>query len=246
MPMAVISPVPMCKRASNNWKQSGVIRTGPTAFQKWWDGVKKSFFDAIERFFRWLSGSLPTASPGSVPSVDPLWIKGFFYLVLAALVGAIGYFLIRPLSVYLSLNWGRWRFFWRRAEARHNIEFTGEDAELLQMPPDELRDRARAFAAQGNFREALRHLYIRLLLQLDARGVWRYDTRRTNWEHVSALRQNPAHSSLARPLSDLTRRFDRVRYGNAPCSDAEWQRFERDAMAVENSLKNPQPPWQGG
>ncbi len=217
-------------------ERTGVIRTGPTATQVWWDGVKKWFFKTIENFFGWLSRSLPSAPTGSVPSIDPLWIKGFFYLILAALVGAIGYFLVRPLALYLSLHWDGWHFFGRRSTARRQVEFTGEDAELLQMPPDELLERARAFAAQGNFREALRHVYIRLLLQLDARGVWRYDTRRTNWEHVAALRQNPAHQPLARPLSDLTRRFDRVRYGNAPCSDAEWQRFERDAMAVESSL----------
>lgn len=217
-------------------ESSGVIRTGPSALQLWWDDVRKWFGDLIRNFFGWLSRSMPTAPSGSVPSIDPLWIQGLFYLILIALVGTIGYFLIRPLAIYLSLNWGGWGFFGRRASARRNVEFTGEDAELLQMPPDELLGRARAFAAQGNFREALRHIYIRLLLQLDARGVWHYDTRRTNWEHVAALRQNPAHSSLARPLSDLTRRFDRVRYGNAPCSDDEWQRFERDALAVETSL----------
>ena len=217
-------------------EKNGTIRTGPTAFQTWWDGVKKGFFKLIENFFGWLSRSLPSAPSGSVPSVDPLWIKGFFYLILIALVGAIGYFLLRPLALYLSLHWERWHFFGRRPAARRKVEFTGEDAELLQMPPDELLERARAFAAEGNFREALRHIYIRLLLQLDARGVWRYDTRRTNWEHVAALQQNPAHSTLARPLGDLTRRFDRVRYGDAPCSDTEWQRFERDAMNVESSL----------
>lgn len=217
-------------------ENNGTIRTGPTAAQVWWDGVKKGFFKAIENFFGWLSRSLPSAPSGSVPSIDPIWIKGLFYLILIALVGVIGYLLIRPLTLYFSLNWERWRFGWRRPNARRNIEFTGEDAELLQMPPDELLERARAFAAQGNFREALRHLYIRLLLQLDARGVWRYDTRRTNWEHVAALQQNPTHQSLARPLGDLTRRFDRVRYGDAPCSDSEWQRFESDVTAVENSL----------
>jgi hypothetical protein len=213
-------------------ENSGEIRTGPTAFQKWMDGAKKWFGDTIEKFFRWLSNSLPSAPSGSVPAVNPELIQGLFYLTVIALLGAIAYLLLRP----LIMHWDRWRFFWRRSDARRNVQFTGEDAELLQMPPDELLERARAFAAQGNFREALRHHYIRLLLQLDARGVWRYDTRRTNWEHIAALQQNPVHQTLARPLSDLTRRFDRVRYGNAPCSNDDWQRFERDATAVENSL----------
>lgn len=211
-------------------EKSGVIRTGPTAIQQWMSNARKWFSQTIDKLFRWIFGALPSAPSGSVPSIDPIWIKGLFYLVLLALVGAIGYLLIRP----IMLHWDRWRFFWRRNDARRKVEFTGEDAELLQLPPDELLERARAFAAQGNFREALRHIYIRLLLQLDARGVWRYDTRRTNWEHIAALRQS--HTTLAQPMSDLTRRFDRVRYGNAPCSDTDWQKFQNDALAVENSL----------
>jgi hypothetical protein len=213
-------------------ENNGTIRTGPTAFQKWMDGAMKWFGKTIEKFFRWMSGALPSAPSGSVPAVNPELIQGLFYLTVIALLGAIGYLLLRPLIAH----WDRWRFFWRRSDARRKVEWTGEDAELLQMPPDELLERARAFAAQGNFREALRHHYIRLLLQLDARGVWRYDTRRTNWEHIAALQKNPAHQTLAKPIGDLTRRFDRVRYGNAPCSNDDWQRFERDATAVENSL----------
>lgn len=68
------------------------------------------------------------------------------------------------------------------------------------------------------------------------RGAWRYDTRRTNWEHIAIL-QNSPNAPLAAPMSDLTRRFDRVRYGGADCTNADWQRFESDALAVEGKLE---------
>lgn len=209
-------------------ESNGDVRTGPTAWEKWWDGVKKALMDGFLNLMRRLFGGLGRVAPSSIPTVDPTLIQVLFYLAVLSLLGAILYFLWRALGPHLLRL--------RRPEARRKVKFIGEDAELLQLPPDELLERARAFAAQGNFHEALRHLYIRLLLQLDARGVWRYDTRRTNWEHIAGLRQNAAYATLAKPLGDLTHRFDRVRYGNAPCSGDDWTRFERDALAVENSI----------
>ncbi|MBV9470750.1 MAG: DUF4129 domain-containing protein, partial [Abitibacteriaceae bacterium] len=153
-----------------------------------------------------------------------IWI--LFITTLLALLSVIGYFAWRALR-------GRYR----RVEARREVRFLeGDDAELLGLPPDELKERARQWAREGNFPEALRHLYISLLLRLDARGVWHYDTRRTNWEHITGLRQNASRSALVQPLSDLTRRFDRVRYGNALCTGDDWTRFAHDVESVENNL----------
>ncbi|HEX8465660.1 MAG TPA: DUF4129 domain-containing protein, partial [Abditibacterium sp.] len=118
-------------------------------------------------------------------------------------------------------------------------ELEGEDAQLLLLPPDELRLRAEEYAARGEFREALRHRYLALLLQLDARGVWRYDARRTNWEHIAGLRRSESKTALVAPLSDLTRRFDRVRYGGAPCDQGQWADFNSDTQNLENQSGAP-------
>ena len=97
--------------------------------------------------------------------------------------------------------------------------------------------RASSSASSGEKAKApwgrLRRLYIALLLNLDARGVWRYDARRTNWEHIHALEKNTAHHALVAPLADITHRFDRVRYGNADCNRDDWDAFERDVTKVE-------------
>jgi hypothetical protein len=123
---------------------------------------------------------------------------------------------------------------WRRDAVKREVRFAGEDAELLQLPPDELRERAQRLAANGDYAAALRHLYIALLLTLDTRGVWRYDTRRTNWEHIHALRKKPTAAPLITPLSTLTRHFDRVRYGNAPCTENDWTRFRQRCRCSAN------------
>ena len=109
----------------------------------------------------------------------------------------------------------------------------GEDAELLQLPPDELLSRAGQLARKGDFAGALRHRFIGVLVTLDERGVWRYDTRRTNWEHIAALKKKSQWNTITNPLSDLTRHFDRVRYGNAPCLQTDWTRFDADSEKLE-------------
>lgn len=150
---------------------SGQIRTGPSEWEKRVEAFWKAVGDAIAKFGNWLASILPKGSPGAAPNIDPIWIKILFYGAAFALVAAICYLVFRAMGVHLE----RWRFFWRRPDKRRKVEFVGEDAELLELPPDELLDRARAYANAGNFREALRHAYIRLLLQLDA--PWRLALR---------------------------------------------------------------------
>jgi hypothetical protein len=134
------------------------------------------------------------------------------------------------LLLFLAYRLLRGRAIWRRAHRKS--EFEGEDAELLQLPPDELRERAERFAAQGQFREALRHRFIAVLVRFDRHSVWRYDVRRTNWEHISALQRDATKRTVVEPLSDITRRFDRVRYGGADCDPEGMATFRRRRASV--------------
>ena len=216
-------------------EKSGQIRVGPTWWQSTVQAIKKWFFDGVGNFFKWIGGFLPSFAPAA--NVGGGLGAGFLIFAFWAIVLVLLTFLL--ISAYrifgANVRWGG-----RRKKKSDEEVLQGEDAELLLLPPDELSARAAAFAVAGNFREALRHRYIALLLRLDSRGVWRYDTRRTNWEHIAALRRGTGignaidgNSEIVAPLSDLTRRFDRVRYGSASCDGADWERFERDANALE-------------
>jgi hypothetical protein len=216
-------------------ENTGQIRTTPTASQQFWADVARWVGETLEKFFAWLGSLFPNPSPNrsAPPKIDERWLNALFSLSVIALLGVVGYLTWRAIG-------GRWR----RETSRATAHFDGEDAELLLLPPDELTERARKFAEQGNFREALRHLYVALLLNLDRNGVWRYDARRTNWEHIADLQRSIATQStlgaLQRPaveiLADLTRRFDRVRYGNAPCSFEDWTRFAHDVEQLRAQL----------
>lgn len=205
---------------------SGQIRTGPTWIEQSWANFYKAITEAFKRFLEWFSDLFPSGGPSNIPEIDPTWIRIVFFISVIALLAAIGYLIWQIIGNR------------RKNQPQGAFAFSPEDAELLALPPDELRTRASRFAAEGNFREALRHLYIALLLNLDEREVWRYDARRTNWEHITALEKSATHHILVAPLADITHRFDRVRYGNADCTQQDWSVFERDVNRVEAQTKS--------
>ncbi|HEX8235856.1 MAG TPA: DUF4129 domain-containing protein [Abditibacteriaceae bacterium] len=215
-------------------ESTGQIRSGPTRWQKMWADLTRSIGQGITKLFDtiigWLGSNAPPAT-NKAPNIDTRWITFFFYSTVLSLLAVLGYLLWRTLGGRLG-----------REGARREVRYLqSEDAELLLLPPDELRQRAERFAAEGDFRQALRHMYLSLLLQLDSRGVWRYDTRRTNWEHIRALRRNAQGVTLIDPLADITRRFDRVRYGDAPCSAQDWSRFATDVQEVQRLADDNKP-----
>lgn len=202
----------------------GEIQTGPTALQSWWQSVK----DAVSNFFSNLFKRSTTAATPSKPlDINQKWVEWLFISCVLCLLGAIGWYLWKTFG-------GKWV-----RNARREVRFVGEDAELLQLPPEELLSRAGQLARRGDFAGALRHRYIGVLVTLDERGVWRYDTRRTNWEHIAALRKTPRWQPITGALSDLTRRFDRVRYGNAAVNQTDWTRFDSDSEGLEKSVAQP-------
>lgn len=210
-------------------ERNGEIRTGPYGWQQVVANARAWLGDAWNAFLKWLEGLMPrntAPAPTNVP--DMSWLWPVFWVVVVGALLAIFFFIFR------ALGGAQWLASRRRPKSK--IELEGEDAQLLKLPAEELCERASRYAAQGDFREALRHRFLAILVVFDARGVWNYDLRRTNWEHIAALRKTETHRAFVAPLSSLTRRFDRVRYGGAPCESLEWQQFEADAQSLENQL----------
>ena len=212
-------------------EKQGVIRTEPTGVQKWLQNAWRSLYGVWDKFVAWLDKLFSRAPSRNVPSIDPRWARGVAILAVA------GVLLLAAILAWRAIG-GRWS----RSEKSPSL-LQSEDEALLELPPDELLDRAQIYAREGNFREALRHRYLSLLLQLEARGIWHYERRRTNWEHIARLRLSYAHNAPAvEQLATLTSRFDRVRYGNAPCDQAHWTTFDRDAAQTLDALASSRPP----
>jgi hypothetical protein len=83
----------------------------------------------------------------------------------------------------------------------------------LARPPEGWAHLADELASQGQYREAVRSLYLALLSRLHREGAILYDSTLSNWDY---LRQFKGRREWLPPFRELTRRFDFAWYGNLP------------------------------
>ena len=94
-------------------------------------------------------------------------------------------------------------------------------------------DAASSYADQGNYRSAIRYLYLSSLLWLHERGALRYDSTLTNREH---LRQVRAQTQLHDVLRGIVNMFEDVWYGDLRADEAYYQRFVQQVEALRRVL----------
>jgi hypothetical protein len=84
----------------------------------------------------------------------------------------------------------------------------------------EWMQRARAAAARGEYRDAIRTIYGAAVRRIEEAGTWRLDPSRTHREYVRLL----SPDSLQRPaLVAITTCFERVWYGHARASVVDYE-----------------------
>ena len=114
------------------------------------------------------------------------------------------------------------------------------EAELADDSPGEGEILSARLAAQkaqelsrgGDYRHALRYLYLSALLLLDERGLLRYNRTQTNREYLRQVRERPA---LAERLKIVVETFDRVWYGYQPIDEASYARYVEQVSALEET-----------
>lgn len=109
------------------------------------------------------------------------------------------------------------------SDARINSETP--DDELLTA--DSAFQRAQSLSRGGDYRAAVRYLYLSSLLMLDERGLLRYDRSRTNREVLRSVSDQP---ELSRPLGEVVDIFDNVWYGY---HELDEDRFKHYSARVE-------------
>jgi Domain of unknown function (DUF4129) len=104
----------------------------------------------------------------------------------------------------------------------------------------ELADAALAAARAGDFRNAVRKLYVSLLYELSERNLIELEESATNREY---LRKVSRFTALVGPMRYLTDRFDYVWYGMFPSSEEDFAAYLAtylEAMAGAQTL-SPEP-----
>ncbi len=97
----------------------------------------------------------------------------------------------------------------------------------------ELAEAGLAAARAGDFRSAVRKLYVSLLYELSERDLIELEDSATNHEY---LRKVSRYNALTSPMRYMTDRFDYVWYGMFPTSEEEFATYlSRYKEAMENA-----------
>jgi len=91
-----------------------------------------------------------------------------------------------------------------------------------RLNADQAYQRADELSSQGDYRHAIRYLYLSALLFLEERGLLRYDRSKTNREVLDSVTNL---SELANGLAEVIEVFDRVWYGFYPLDEAAYRRY---------------------
>jgi hypothetical protein len=88
---------------------------------------------------------------------------------------------------------------------------------------EQLWREAESLAGAGQYREAVRLMYLAVLFVLDRRRLLRYEPTRTNGEYVRQVRlAEEAPPDLHAPFESLTALFERKWYGDRSCEAGEY------------------------
>lgn len=96
--------------------------------------------------------------------------------------------------------------------------------------------RAQSLSRGGDYRSAVRYLYLSSLLLLDERGVLRYDRSKTNRETLRSIAGSP---ELAQPLSEVIEVFDNVWYGYHELDEDSFQHYSERVEELKEEKKQP-------
>ncbi len=87
---------------------------------------------------------------------------------------------------------------------------------------DQALQRAQDSSTGGDYRSAVRYLYLSSLLLLEERGLIRYDRSQTNQEYLRSVAGRPELAAVLRDVIDV---FDRVWYGFQTLDHAAYAQY---------------------
>ncbi|MDH5676030.1 MAG: DUF4129 domain-containing protein [Myxococcales bacterium] len=161
----------------------------------------------LRRLLRWLESYEPQDSERSQTRGAGMPRVSAWILML------LGLFALALILAYVSRSTGL-----RRRAAGEGQVSDGQSERLLE--PVVILDEAAQLAARGQYREALRALYVATLVTLDRRHLIDFDPTRTNWQYLRAMPPSDTRQAFAA----FTRAFDHKWYGREPATADDYQR----------------------
>lgn len=191
-------PVPALRDTLGDILSSGYQLTEPPEAQL------RDMLLRLLRSLRELVGGLAETSPlAGIPGWTRPLLTGALIVILGLIVAHLVYSL-RGLMTERSARPDR------------------PERKVARPAPRDVRAQAEAAMRRGDCEEAVRLLYLAVLLRLDRIGLLTHDPARTNWENLAAFTRADAHARDA--MRQLTGAVDACVYGGRPASEQTWER----------------------
>lgn len=137
-------------------------------------------------------------------------------------IAGVGGLLLLVVMLYLLIGLRRGM----AAEAR-----AADDNPEAHLTAKTALSQAGELARGGDYRTAVRYLYLSALLWLDERDMLRYDRALTNREYLERMYDNPA---LRDRLAPIVETFDRVWYGHMEIDPASFAAYQEQVRALRD------------
>jgi len=181
----------------------------PNAVQKQAIRFQSWIGEQLRRPFRPLRRVPTPNAPANIPGAGPV-------VRLLALLGS------PVLLIVLALACATVVTFFIARRRRRRTRKPAADAALPPRTAAEWRQHADALAAQGDYRAAVRALFLGTLTDLDERRLVAFDPALTDREYLRETQRQQWW--LVEPLRPFVRLVEAIVYANAPCHAAEYAR----------------------
>jgi hypothetical protein len=175
-----------------------------------WQKYLRELFAALRT---WLDEHLK-----SIGGIKGRWIFFTTYLTLLVLATIL---IIRIVRQFGPVSW-RWR--------RPRVALPTSRQSFSKKGWREWRDQADKRAQQGAFREAIRFLFISVLVEGQQKGWWLYEPETTNREHLARVETT---SERREPLQRLIESYELAWYGLRQPGRQEFQECKHLAQRME-------------
>jgi hypothetical protein len=151
--------------------------------------------------------------------VDGIWLQVAAYGVLLLIGLALMVWFVRH---FRGVGW-----------QRHVSNAPSPLPPRVKMRPwTSWREEAHRKRREGAYREAVRCLFISVMLEGDERGWWSYDPHATNNEHLAHMSETTERRAA---LSRLMQRYEKVWYGMSQSSESDYRQYEAWVQQMENA-----------
>ncbi len=169
----------------------------------------KNYFDSLLR----ATQKIKKNEPVKIKPVDDSFFSLLFKLIIW--VGAISVFAFLVYKLFISNS-----SLFTRNRKNSNGEKIIVDNENPENPAS-LIDLA---VSEGNFRLAVRYLYLQTLINLAEKKYLQTGTEKTNYQYVNELRNQP----FANEFASLTLKYEYVWYGEYPLEQNMFQQIQSE------------------